>query len=327
MMRDHGGFEGNGQTLRILAQLEPYTEKAGMNLTRRSLLGVLKYPQTLNKLQQQNIPALPESYRQLKANEWHPPKGVYADDSEILNWILAPLCEADKQLFQSSYTVDNGHSKTRFKSLDCSIMELADDVAYGIHDLEDAIVTGFVNRDVFEAEVIPQLMQVGDEWLTEYAQTLTQNLFSDKHYHQKEAIGGLVNYLITAIELVDLNAYLNTSDNPVNFAEPLLRYNAKLPEYAHKTLQIFKNFVYTFVIKKTVIQRKEYRGQQLIMEIFEAMESDPERLLPSQTKQRWLKAKALGLNPHRVIADYVSGMTDTYATQVYQSLFLPQKFF
>ena len=32
--------------------------------------------------------------------------------------------------------------KTQFKSLDCSIMELADDIAYGVHDLEDAIVTG-----------------------------------------------------------------------------------------------------------------------------------------------------------------------------------------
>ena len=43
-MIDHGGFEGNGQTLRIMALIEPYTEKHGMNLSRRSLLGVLKYP-------------------------------------------------------------------------------------------------------------------------------------------------------------------------------------------------------------------------------------------------------------------------------------------
>ena len=37
-------------------------------------------------------------------------------------------------------------AKTRYKSLDCSIMELADDIAYGVHDLEDAIVLGMVNR-------------------------------------------------------------------------------------------------------------------------------------------------------------------------------------
>ncbi|WP_139315104.1 dGTP triphosphohydrolase, partial [Vibrio panuliri] len=40
MMRDHGGFEGNAQTFRIVTQLEPYTEHFGMNLVRRTLLGL-----------------------------------------------------------------------------------------------------------------------------------------------------------------------------------------------------------------------------------------------------------------------------------------------
>ena len=43
-MREYGGFEGNGQTLRILGKLDKYTEKHGLNPTRRMLLGVLKYP-------------------------------------------------------------------------------------------------------------------------------------------------------------------------------------------------------------------------------------------------------------------------------------------
>jgi dGTPase len=45
-----GGFEGNGQTLRIVAKLEPYTEHHGMDLTRRTLLGLLKYPSTISRL-------------------------------------------------------------------------------------------------------------------------------------------------------------------------------------------------------------------------------------------------------------------------------------
>ena len=59
------------------------------------------------------------------------------------------------------------------------------------------------------------------------------------------------------------------------------------------------------------------------MELFEALASDPARLLPKHTKQRWLYAKTHNLNEHRVIADYVSGMTDDYATHLYQRLFLP----
>ena len=43
-MRNDGGFEGNGQTLRILSKLEKFSEKFGANMTRRTLLGVLKYP-------------------------------------------------------------------------------------------------------------------------------------------------------------------------------------------------------------------------------------------------------------------------------------------
>ncbi|WP_462158915.1 dGTP triphosphohydrolase [Pseudoalteromonas sp. GB56] len=43
-MREHGGFEGNGQTLRILGHLDKYTLEHGLNPTRRMLLGVLKYP-------------------------------------------------------------------------------------------------------------------------------------------------------------------------------------------------------------------------------------------------------------------------------------------
>ena len=109
----------------------------------------------------------------------------------------------------------------------------------------------------------------------------------------------------------------------LNFSEPLLRYNAKLPVKAATALQIFKDFVFSFVIKQTSIQQLEYRGQQIVMELFEALASDPTRLLPKHTTQRWLYAKDNNLNKYRVIADYVSGMTDDYATQLYQSLFMP----
>src|SRR3546814_19986976 len=49
-MRDHGGFEGNGQTLRILSKLELFSEGFGSNLTRRTLLGTLKYPVPYSKI-------------------------------------------------------------------------------------------------------------------------------------------------------------------------------------------------------------------------------------------------------------------------------------
>lgn len=317
MMRNHGGFEGNGQTLRIVAQLEPFSENNGMNLSRRTLLGLIKYPQTIDILKSNVNSPTPANHRQLKASDWHPPKGIYADDSHILDWILAPLCADDKSLFMQFKTKPKGHSKTIFKSLDCSIMELADDIAYGIHDLEDAIVTGVVSKADFEEHVIDQLKNIDDIWLHKYCETLTRKLFSNEHHQQKDAIGGLVNYLITAIELLALD------DSVGYFEEPLLQFNAKLPREKAQALTVFKNFVFQFVIKQPAIQRLEYRGQQIVMELFEAISSDPCRLLPSNTANRWLHAKDNGLNEHRVIADYVSGMTDGYATKLYQTLFIP----
>ncbi|NQY50043.1 MAG: deoxyguanosinetriphosphate triphosphohydrolase family protein [Colwellia sp.] len=317
MMRDHGGFEGNGQTLRIVARLETFSEHYGMNLTRRTLLGLMKYPQLMEKLSKAIKPECADNFRQLKADDWHPPKGLYSDDEDIIDWVLAPLSTADRNLFQSmSVKEKNKHNKTRFKSLDCSIMELADDIAYGIHDLEDAIVTKVVNRNDFDREVIDKLQQIDDAWLQEYSKTLAEKLFSDHHHLQKDAIGGLVNYLITAIKLTDLN-----EQDDINFAEPLLRYNATLSTPTAQALQIFKDFVYFYVIKLTRLQRLEYRGQQIVMELFEALSSDPMRLLPSNSAKRWQLAFDNKQNPQRVIADYIAGMTDDYATRLYQTLF------
>jgi len=318
MMREHGGFEGNGQTFRIVSHLEPFSECYGMNLSRRTLLGLIKYPQTLVNLTQLPLPIAPQTFRQLKAGDWHPAKGLYSDDTEMFDWVLSPLSSSDLALFQSIKHIKNKHSKTIFKSLDCSIMELADDIAYGIHDLEDAIVTGVVSQQDFEHEVIIKLKEIDEPWIQDYCENLSVKLFSEHHYIQKEAIGGSVNYLITEIYLSDLN-----EEKEINFDEPLLRYNAKLPVNAEDVLKIFKNFVFSFVIKQTSIQQLEYRGQQIVMELFEALSSDPTRLLPKHAAQRWLYAKENNLNGYRVIADYVSGMTDDYATRLYQSLFTP----
>ena len=317
MMRDHGGFEGNGQTLRIVARLETFSEHYGMNLTRRTLLGLMKYPQLIEILSKEVKPESNASFRQLKVDDWHPAKGLYSDDQDIIDWVLEPLTVADRKLLQSTIAQGkNKHNKTRFKSLDCSIMELADDIAYGIHDLEDAIVTNVVSRNDFDREVIAKLQQIDDVWLQEYSMTLTEKLFSDEHHLQKDAIGGLVNYLITAIKLTDLNE----QDN-INFSEPLLRYNATLTTATAQALKIFKDFVYFYVIKLTSLQRLEYRGQQIVMELFEALSSNPIRLLPSNSAKRWQLAVDNKQNPQRVIADYIAGMTDDYATRLYQTLF------
>ncbi|TPV59812.1 deoxyguanosinetriphosphate triphosphohydrolase family protein [Aestuariibacter sp. GS-14] len=315
MMHEHGGFEGNGQTFRIVNQLEPYTADHGMNLSRRSVLGLVKYPNFIDTLTNHAIlPSPSVSLRQVKAEQWHPPKGLFRCDESLFEWLIAPFSQQDKDRLMSFDTATGKHGKTRHKSFDCSVMELADDIAYGIHDLEDAIVMGMVKRAEFVEELQQSLEQLQVPWLSEHIAGIGTRLFSQAQHERKNAIGALVNCFITAIRI----------EEDSTFDHPLLRYQAVLPEHHHNALGLFKQFVYTKVIRKPEVQLLEYKGQQVVMELFEAFSADPTRLLPENTRKRWLAAEERN-NGHRVIADYISGMTDEFAARLYSNMFVPKR--
>lgn len=313
MMREHGGFEGNGQTFRILTKLELYTADAGMNLCRRTLLGLVKYPGLLSKLQAP-FQAGSGSAVAPKLNDWVPAKGLFDDDSEIFDWLLQPLSGQDKALFTATVRQPNSHAKTCYKSFDCSIMELADDIAYSIHDLEDAIVTGIVTKEKFNQLVYEPIKALNLNGLSAVMHRLTEQLFSERHYYRKDAIGALVNRFITAAEITPTDT---------KFTEPLLQYNAVLPPPFAQALELFKQFVYEQVIQSYEVQVMEFKGQQLVMALFSAFSAEPMRLLPENTQARWLDAQPQQQGM-RVIADYIAGMTDEFASRLYNQLFLPK---
>lgn len=315
-MREHGGFEGNAQTFRIVSQLEPYTKSHGMNLSRRTLLGLMKYPVLLSKVRCEVLPEAVSHQRRLKAKDWSPAKGIYNCDEIDFDWVLDPLSPGDKILFSSlreSIVESNKHNKTRFKSLDCSIMEIADDIAYGVHDLEDAIVLGMVNRQQWQESAASQLAECGDPWFEENINDISDMLFSGEHYLRKDAIGGIVNTLLTSAQV---EAVPNT-----NFHNELLSHNAYLESHLATALEVFKNFVSEFVIQIPDVQIIEYKGQQIIMDLFEALSADPERLLPEATRKKWQHADTENGSGMRVISDYIAAMTDGYAQKLHQQLF------
>ncbi|MGL5431232.1 MAG: anti-phage deoxyguanosine triphosphatase [Vibrio sp.] len=314
MMRDHGGFEGNAQTFRIVTSLEPYTEHHGMNLSRRTLLGLLKYPALLSATRAVTSPAAVAHQRQLKAKDWAPAKGIYECDKSSLDWVFAPLTASDRQRIgqmRDQPNAANQHRKTRFKSLDCSIMELADDIAYGVHDLEDAIVLGMVTRSQWQEAAAAQLAECGDAWFEAHIAKLSDMLFCGKHYVRKDAIGGIVNALLTSISVKPVEA---------PFHNELLAFNAYIEPHMASALEVLKYFVSQFVIQIPQVQRFEYKGQQLIMDLFEALSADPERLLPQATGEKWRHAQSQQQGM-RVICDYIAAMTDAYAQRLHQQLF------
>lgn len=121
-----GGFEGNAQTLRMICRTEkkefnslPAIEegidkRVGLNLTARVNASILKYDKA--------IPVSREKYRTLV-------KGYYRSEKEVVDEIKKQLgCEKAKP----------------FKTIECAIMDLADDIAYSTYDLEDAFKAGFL---------------------------------------------------------------------------------------------------------------------------------------------------------------------------------------
>ncbi|WP_327086332.1 deoxyguanosinetriphosphate triphosphohydrolase [Nonomuraea sp. NBC_01738] len=111
-----GGFEGNAQSLRLLTRLEAkvLTESggsAGLNLTRAALDASMKYPWTREKSAK---------------------FGVYDDDLPVFRWIR------------------DGAPDNRV-SFEAQIMDWADDVAYSVHDLEDALHAGYVTPEALHS--------------------------------------------------------------------------------------------------------------------------------------------------------------------------------
>ena len=113
LAREIGGFEGNAQTLRIVARLEPKVlgkdGPAGLNLTRATLDAICKYPWARGE-----GPDPVKSQRKFS---------VYEDDRPTFDWMRQGI-PAGK------------------RCLEAQIMDLSDDIAYSVHDMEDAVATG-----------------------------------------------------------------------------------------------------------------------------------------------------------------------------------------
>lgn len=316
MMQADGGYEANAQTLRILTRLGEYSPADGLDLTRRTLLGVIKYPVFYTEVSHYSVEmsspvmdnggasgAIPHNLF-----PWHPPKCLYDDSRDVLAWILEPMNDADQKRFLKFQPRETGHGVPCYKGLDTSIMELADDIAYGVHDLEDAVALGLLPRDLWQSRVADWLAaELPENTITREIEVYTQRLFSHRDSERKHAVSKLVGYLIHEISL--------TSDPA--FSHPLLSLQATMSPDALKILKRLKSFVMDAVIRRPELQALQYKGQRVIIELFEILASNPDTLLPLPVRQRFQDNRS---DPLRTIADYIAGMTDLSAARQHNRL-------
>ncbi len=311
VMRNNGGFEGNAQTLRICTQLGEYSNVDGLNLTRRTLLGLIKYPITYSKVV--NFDIYDEKQAPLNVDSFNPPKcSIFDCDRDYFDWITLPLSENDIRLFQKTHETLK-HRKTEFKSFDSTIMELADDVAYGVHDLEDGIALNLITQKDWENEVVGQIKHSFPDYRRDgIAVPISDDLFSGRNRMRKKAVSHLVHYFLRNIEIQHRGC----------FESNLLDLQAIMTGELSHELEILKRIVANKVIETPEVQTLVYKGQQMIIRLFEAIANNPKRLLE---KKHYAKYEQQNSEDKRlrIICDYIAGDTDEYATRLYHKIFTP----
>lgn len=294
-MLEHGGFEGNGQTLRILTKLEKYNEKGfGIYPTRRLVLGILKYPKSIGAFD-------------LKQYDTKPPKSYHEDEKDVVNWALSGFSLDDQKALLSSANGSGAHH-----SFDCSILELADDIAYGIHDIEDIVARGLASDKEVRCEIRKAFEEVHGE-LIHGSATFSAEYVSDRllgtSFQRKQIVAQLVNLFVA-------NAKISTHST---FEHPLLKYNASLPAEHFALLKSLKSLAFELVVKKAKLQQLEWRGQMIVSRLFEVLLEKPKSLIPEASWEDGCEESS----DHRRVCDYIAGMTDSYAEKLYKRLFQP----
>ncbi|MFO2970079.1 anti-phage deoxyguanosine triphosphatase [Legionella pneumophila serogroup 10] len=312
MMRHYGGFEGNGQTLRLLTKVENSYGGFGLDLTRRALLGILKYPVKRANVAAPKQPPIHESiHKTIKINDWLPPKAYFDCEQPEVDWLLSPLSDNDRELFQSLSVKPNGTQagKAAYHNFDCSIMDTADDIAYGVHDLEDAIHLRLINRSHLDTPEFRQL--ISETSLSMHKERLLNSLFSPEICLRKQAIGEIVNYFITSTQIIVTNE---------KFENSLLKHNIALIPEAHALLNYLMQCIYNNVIDSQEARTFEYGGQTVVLRLFDAISSNPASLLDNKNRVLFSQAPD-EVAAYRVVCDYLANMTDEYAYRMHERLF------
>lgn len=320
-MRDHGGFEGNAQTLRLLSRLEAYSSAHGADLTRRTYLGLLKYPvlrsSAVNLAVVPKLCGEPTTIAVLETTSSKPAKACYDCEADVLDWVLAPFTPAERQRFQELEVSDGAHAKPTQKSLDCSIMDVADDIAYGVHDLEDAVALDLIDegdwRGAVPSEICGELLEnlaarPVDGVCATY-DGLASALFGSQGT-RKRLIGRLVHHCIAATYLAEKS----------HFGSPMLATHLEMRKGPADLLGALRKLINDVVIQSPRVQHLDFKGQRMVLACFESLASAPKQLLPSDTYGRFKDAG----HDLRIVSDYIACLTDAGLLRLFDRLFSPR---
>lgn len=293
LMKETGGFEGNAQTLRQITEIfyRTNTHRRGMNPTRAFLDGILKYKCLYTEM------GKPENHF------------IYDNQKHYLDFVF------DKRKIPEELLA--GESMNSFRSIECQIMDWADDTAYAINDLVDSVSGGFLS--------IVKLENFGKAHSNEYSagqlKYLDGIIESIRQGNYKRKFGSEIGEFIAACSVRERSTFMDDLTN---------RYNYELvvvPEILGKA-QLYKQISVDLVFRSPQIHQMEFKGDLMIERIFEVFYDNyvklhnTKKLLPDFS-DALIKSTEDKLTRTRLICDQIAGMTDSYAMRTYRRLFEP----
>ncbi len=296
---DIGGFEGNAQTLRILTRLEPKRvhpdgQPAGLNLTRASLDAATKYPWRRGMG--------PGPTRKF---------GVYEDDLPVFEWMRSAGPGPDSFV----------------RCLEADVMDWSDDVAYSVHDVEDAIASGRLDlrqlRDAHDTDAVLDVAvthfaaDLGRDAVGEGLERLLATGAIPTDYDgSRQALAGLKDMTSRIIGRFVHAAEVATRS--VHGPGDLGRYQARLvvPDDSLAEVAVLKAVAAHFVMFSGERDEEYLYQRQVVADLAQWFAQDPHQRLDPDLRLDFAAA-ADDAARLRVVVDQVAGLTDLRALELH----------
>ncbi len=193
----------------------------------------------------------------------------------------------------------------KMPTLEAQVVNLADEIAYNSHDLDDALTAALIDEEgLGEVELWSQVTS-----------SLRPSL--DKEHRKYQAVRILINSQVTdaleftATKLQELK--IDSADGARNKTRPVISFS---PEMQKKN-RALKEFLFKNMYLHYRVVRMSEKAERFIQKLFNAYLDRPGQLPPATQKKFQTES------PHRVICDYIAGMTDRFALGEYKKLFEP----
>jgi dGTPase len=186
-------------------------------------------------------------------------------------------------------------------SLEAQLCNLADEIAYNAHDIDDGVRSGLITIEQLEA--VPLFVRFRDETLSEHPQATGRRLLFD-------TIRRMLSQQV--YDVIDATRANLAQHNPMTADEarlcpPLLRFSQPMREASTQ----LKRFLFKELYRHTQVNETTARAKQVLVELFEAYVAQPDAMQADFARREDL---------HRAVADYIAGMTDRFAVREHERL-------